>query len=95
MLLIGYILILIALVAMLILSIRKNTRLHWVVLFSTELVSMLVSFGLARYFDALPGYGFMPGLSYLEEVVASYGAMIVYGVTLLISIIFVIVRAGK
>lgn len=95
MLLIGYIVILIALVALLVLSLRKNTKLHWVTLFSAESVSMLVSLGLARYYDSLPGYGMMPGLSYLEEVVASYGALVVYGVTLLVSAIFMIVRARK
>ena len=39
---------------------------------------MLVSIGLMIYYNNLPGYGFMPGLSYLGEVLFSFGAAVFF-----------------
>ena len=38
------------------------------------------------YYNNLPGYGFMPGLTYLGEVLFSFGAVVLYCISFLISI---------
>lgn len=39
------------------------------------------------YYNNLPGSGFMPGLTYIGEVLFSYGAMIIYSIILAITLI--------
>lgn len=67
-LLITYIVILILQIILLVITIRKKTKKLWRTLFSIELIPMLISIGLMIYYNNLPGYGFMSGLSYLGIV---------------------------
>lgn len=85
-LLITYIVILILQIILLVISIRKKTKKFWRTLFSIELISMLIAIGLMIYYNSLPGEGFMPGLTYLGEMLFSFGAAILYGISFLISI---------
>ena len=94
-LLITYIVILILQIILLVKTIRKKTKKLWRTLFSIELIPMLISIVLMIYYDNLPGYGFMPGFSYLEEVLFSFGAAVLYGINFLISICSCIVTAKK
>ena len=48
---------------------KEKTKKLWRTLFSIELIPMLISIGLMIYYNNPPGYGFMPGLSYLERSV--------------------------
>lgn len=84
-LLIAYIVIFVVQFILLVASIRKKQKKLWRKLFLIQLISILVSIGLGFLYDRLPGYGFMPGLSYLGEVLFSFGAAMVYGLFFLIS----------
>ena len=77
-----YIFLLALQVLSLILAVRRKSKRYWVSLFVLEAVSAVLAWRLGVWFDGLPGYGFMPGLSYLTETLLSYGAAILYGVLL-------------
>ena len=94
-LLITYIVILILQIILLVVTIRKKTKKLWMTLFSIELIPMFIVIGLMNYYDNLPGYGIMPGFSYLGEVLFSFGAAVLYGISFLISICSYIVTAKK
>lgn len=85
-LLVAYILILALQVVLLVMSMRKKTKKLWTSLFLVEVISMIIAFGLMIYYNHLSGYGFMPGLSYLGEVLFSFGAMVLYGICILVSV---------
>ena len=95
-LLIAYIAVFVLQIVLLTLAIRRKTAKLWITLLLSEVIPMIVAFVLMRYFDSLPGYGFMPGLSYFGEVISSFGAVVLYGVTLFVSgCAFIIVKAAK
>lgn len=94
-LLITYIVILIFQIILFVITIRKKTKKLWRILFSAELILLLISIGLMIYYNNLPGYGFMPGLTYLEEVMFSFGAVVLYCISFLISICSYIAISNK
>ena len=73
-----YILLLALQVLSLILAVRRKSKRYWISLFVLEAVSAVLAWRLGVWFDSLPGYGFMPGLTYLSEILFSYGAAILY-----------------
>ena len=81
-----YLLVLALQVYLLVVSIKWKTKEAWLALFLTELISMLIAYNLANYYDNLPGYGMMPGFTYFAETLYSYLATIVYGIVLFVSI---------
>ena len=85
-LLITYIVIFTFQIILFVITIRKKTKKLWRILFSAELIPLLISIGLMIYYNNLPGYGFMPGLTYLGEVLFSFGAVVLYCISFLISI---------
>ena len=85
-LLVIYMVIFIVQIYLLVVILRKQIKKLWALLFSLELIPMLLAIGLMKYYDSLPGYGFMPGLCYLGEVLFSYGAAVLYGVCFFISV---------
>ena len=94
-LLITYIVIFIFQIILFVITIRKKTKKLWRILFSAELISLLISIGLMIYYNNLPGYGFMPGLTYLGEVLFSFGAVVLYCISFLISICSYIAISNK
>lgn len=86
-LLIAYIAVLIVQVVLLVSSIRKKSKKSWLILCLLELISLASATGLFFYYNSLTGYGMMPGLTYLGEVLFSYGAALVYGGMLAVSVI--------
>lgn len=90
-LLVAYIMILALQIALLVLSLRKKQKKLWLSLFLVEVIPMLIANGLRIYYDSLPGHGFMPGLTYIGEVLYSCGASIIYCLMLLVSIFCCIV----
>lgn len=62
-------------------------KARWAMLFTLEILSVILSGVLLFYYDSLPGYGFMSGLSYLGEILLSYGALILYSVLFVITLI--------
>lgn len=86
-LLVAYIVILVLQIALLVLSLRKKQKKLWLSLFLVEVIPMLIANGLRIYYDSLPGYGIMPGLTYIGEVLYSYGASIIYCVLFVVSVL--------
>ena len=91
-----YILLLLLQVAALVFAIcRKSIK--------TRLTSLLFSlgcaplaWGLGAYFDSLPGYGFMPGLTYFAEALLGYStALISLGIAALSGILWIVLRKKK
>lgn len=81
-----YLLILVAQITFLVISIRNKKNSNWICLFILEIVSVLLSMGLLIYYNRLPGYGFMPGLSHLGEIILNAGMILLSGLMLFISV---------
>ncbi len=67
-------------IGMLVLCIKQKCRFRF--LFSVELISLAAACVGIDIFDALPGFGFMPGLTYLGVWLCCLCAAITYGVML-------------
>ncbi|MBQ8632908.1 MAG: hypothetical protein IJ420_04830 [Lachnospiraceae bacterium] len=76
-------------------AIRSGSKKLWLILILFEFASMVAANRIQAYFDNLRGVGFMPGLTYLEEVVFSLLASMLYGICFLISSCIFIVREEK
>ena len=87
MLLSVYVLLFVVQVVLLIFAVRKPEKKLWSAVFLTEIFSALGAVGLMFLFDALPGRGMAPGLSWFAEVFYSLFAAIGYGVMVLVSIV--------
>lgn len=76
----------------------KN-KAKWSRLFIYEASFIILSAVLLIHYDNLPGSGFMPGLTYLGEVLFSFGAMILYcialGITLITKLIIYLLEKKK
>ena len=53
----------------------------------SELGSLVAALLLMWYFDQAPGYGMMPGLTYIQEVFYSFGAAVAFAGLLLFSLV--------
>lgn len=77
----------------LILAIRRKSKRYWISLFILEAVSAVLAWRLGVWFDHLPGYGFMPGLTYLSETLFGYGtAVISLGIAALSAILWIVLK---
>ena len=74
-----------------ILAIRRKSKRYWISLFILEAVSAVLAWRLGVWFDHLPGYGFMPGLTYISETLFGYGtAAISLGIAALSAILWIV-----
>lgn len=87
--------ILIIFIVGLVKSTRSKEMKLWLGLFVAEFVMVFVARGMATYYDSLPGYGFMPGLTYLGEFLFCYVASWVYVIMLAISLIIYFIVKRK
>lgn len=53
-------------------------KVKWRILLIFETICILIAMFIGNYYSSLPGYGFMPGLTYLGQVMVSYISMIIY-----------------
>ena len=76
----------------------KN-KAKWSRLFIYETFFIILSVVLLIHYDNLPASGFMPGLTYLGEILFSFGAMILYciafGITLITKLIIYLLEKKK
>ena len=86
-LMVFYIALFVIQLILLVLAVRKPEKNLWPKVFILELVSALGAVGLMFLFDALPGRGMAPGLTWFAEVFYSLFAAIGYGVMLLASFV--------
>jgi len=85
--LITYIAVLLLLCVLLVRAAKGDSDRDWGRLFGLEALAVAGSFCAIHIFDALPGGGMMPGLTWLGEVLYSMGAVAVYAVLLLITVV--------
>ena len=78
-----YIAIFLFLIVDFVLCLMGKTK--WIWLFVIEAISAVLAAGLWIYYSGLHGYGFMPGMSYLGEIVLSIGALILYAIMLVVT----------
>lgn len=92
-LLIVYILLLILHIVLNVKAFRNKAKKYWTYLFVIECISIIISLIVMLYYKSLPGYGMMPGFSYLGEILFSYVATVIYIICLMISVFgYVIIR---
>lgn len=84
--LILYLVIFIIQIILLVKAIKKKEKRKWIKAFALEIFSIILSIILWQYYESLPGYGFMAGLTYLGEVIFSIGSTILSTIMLFISI---------
>lgn len=73
-------------------AVKTKKNLFWAMLFVAEIVAVVVTECIARYYDSLPGYSaFMPGLDYLGEVLLCIGAIALYCLFFCVSVVVKIV----
>lgn len=92
-LLIFYIALFAVQLILLIFTARKPATKRWAALFGLEVLSAVTAAGLMFLFDALPGKGMAPGLTWFAEVFYSLFAAVGYGVMLLVSFVVWMVRS--
>jgi hypothetical protein len=83
----AYVLILAAQIVLLIFAVRKPEKNLWPRLFCLEFVSAIAAVGLMFLFDALPGQGMAPGLTWFAEFFYSMFAAAGYSLMLLLSVV--------
>lgn len=88
-----YIFLLLLQVALLILAICRRTIGYRFTSLIASLLSAALTWGLGAYYDSLPGYGFMPGLTYIGEALFGYGtAAISLGIAALSAILWIVLK---
>jgi len=88
--LVVYIGVFLLLCLLLVRTLKGNRSRDWGRLFGLEALAVAGSFCAIHIFDALPGNGMMPGLTWFAEVFYSMGAAILYAVLLAVTIILCI-----
>ncbi len=83
--LIVYILLFFLQIVLFIRFIKK--RINWIYPAGTALISCIAAVILMFFYDSLPGYGPMPGLTYFAEFFYSFIASIVFAGMLILSIL--------
>lgn len=81
-----YIVVLILQVVMLAAAVRRPAKRKWAFLYLCEAGAALAAWVLMRWYDNLPGYGMMPGLTYFAEAFFSMCAAGIYAVMLVVSL---------
>ena len=88
-----YIFLLALQVLSLILAIRRRTTGYRFTSLIASLLSAALTWGLGVYYDSLPGYGFMAGLTYISEALFGYGtAVISLGIAALSAILWIVLN---
>ena len=93
--LIGYLLVFLLLCAALVRALKRDCTTDWYLVLGGEALAAAAAFGAARVFDALPGHGMMPGLTWLGEVLFSLGAGVLYLILLAVTVVICAIKEWK
>lgn len=88
----GHLLKLIAGIVFLVHCVKKPHKAKWIALFFYEALVLANALCYTHYYDTKPGYGIMPGLSYIGEVTFGMLASGVFVVLLFVSILICLTR---
>lgn len=93
--LIVYIAVFLLLCCFLVWTMKRNRIKNWVLLFAAEALSAAAAFCAMHIFDALPGKGMAPGLTWFAEVFYSLGAAVLYAILLPLSFLLFLFKWRK
>lgn len=88
----GHLLKLIAGIVLLVSCVKKPHIAKWIGLFIFEILVLMNAVCYTHYYNTKPGYGIMPGLSYIGEVTFGMLASGVFAVLLFVSILICLTR---
>lgn len=74
-------------IILLVKSIKKKEKKYWIMVFGLEIIFIIISKMIENYYNSLPGYGLMPGLTYFGEALLSFGANTIYYIMLFITML--------
>ena len=74
---------------------KMPVRVRWSMLFLCEMCALTAAVYFTCYYNALPGYGMMPGLTYFTETLASMAGAVVYLCMLLVSVLSCVILKLK
>jgi len=87
MLLLFYLLALAIQIVMFAGCLKKPVRVRWSMLFLCELCALTAAVYFSIYYNSLPGYGMMPGLTYFAEALYSMVGAVGYLGMLILSVL--------
>ena len=74
---------------------KKPVRVRWSLLYLCELCALTAAVYFSIYYNALPGNGVMPGLTYFAETMYSMAGAVVYLCMLLVSVLACVIMKLK
>lgn len=74
---------------------KKPVRIRWSLLFLCELCALTAAVYFSIYYNFLPGYGMMPGLTYFAETMYSMAGAVVYLCMLVLSVLACVIMKLK
>lgn len=75
--------------------IRKKNNKYWLYTSIIAIISSVAAIGIMFFYDSLPGYGLLPGLTYINESLYSLGAGIIFIGMFLLSLLLKIIYLFK
>lgn len=94
-LLISYLSVFIIEIVLLVKFIKSKQNKYWLINIILEICFIIISIIMFNYYDNLPGYGLMPGLSYITQLLFSFGSCILNIVMLFVTICFKLIVKKK
>lgn len=88
--LVTYMIILIFFIVDLVRCLKNKSK--WNRLFIFEIISIILALFLFIYYNNLPGFGFMPGFTYLGETLVNLASMILFIIIFLITLITKLIK---
>lgn len=74
---------------------KSKQNKYWLINIILEICFIIISIIIFNYYDNLPGYGLMPGLSYITQLLFSFGSCILNIVMLFVTICFKLIVKKK
>lgn len=72
--------------------VKRPHKMKWIFLFIYEILVLIMACCYTHYYDALPGSGIMPGLTYIGEVMTGMLFSVAFFLLLFISLMICLLR---
>lgn len=90
-----YIVLLLVQIVLLFQFVRKKNNKYWLYTSIIAIISSVAAIGIMFFYDSLPGYGLLPGLTYINEWLYSLGASIIFIGIFMLSLLLKIIYLLK